>query len=354
MQMMGIAGGTGFASSTAVGTDDDAEDDEPSEYDGAVVQVLSMGGTIASTPGEGGASPSESGEALIESVPELNDYADEILVDQVTQLGSFNLDHGDVADLGEAARNVEDIADGIVVTHGTDTMEESAYHLDLALDLDIPIIFTGAQRRPDEVSTDGPANLVTSFRAATHDNIRSGVYIGFNEELHTARDVTKAHSSKLETFESPDKGPVAVFTRDDMRLYREPRSYSVSLPALRPNKTVSIAASGQGMDDRQIRFAIEQGDDGLVLDAFGLGNTSETLSDAVRDAIDSGIPVVVTSRTNAGTLNAIYGNGGGETLQGHGAISGDDLPAHKARIKLLLALEATNSMTELRECFGSW
>lgn len=233
-------------------------------------------------------------------------------------------------------------------------MEESAYHLDLALDLDIPIVFTGAQRRPDEVSTDGPANLITSFRAATHDEIRSGVYIAFNEELHAARDVTKAHSSKLETFESPDKGPVAVFTRDDARLFREPRSYSVSLPALGPNKTVSIASSGQGMDDRRIRFAIEQGDDGLILDGFGLGNTSETLSDAVQDAIDSGMPVVITSRTHAGTLNAIYGNGGGQTLQDHGALSGEDLPAHKARIKLLLALEATNSMTELREYFGSW
>lgn len=354
IQMMGISGGAGLASSTAAGTEDESDDAEPSEYDGTVVQVLSMGGTIASTPGEGGASPSESGDALIESVPELNDYADEILVDQVTQLGSFNLEQGDVADLGEATRDVEDIADGIVVTHGTDTLEESAYHLDLALDLDIPIIFTGAQRRPDEMSTDGPANLVTSFRAATHDEIRSGVYIAFNEELHAARDVTKAHSSKLETFESPDKGPVAVFTRDDARLYREPRSYSVSLPALRPDKTVSIAASGQGMDDRQIQFAIDQGDDGLVLDGFGLGNTSETLSDAVQNAIDNGVPVVVTSRTHAGTLNAIYGNGGGQTLQDHGALSGEDFPAHKARIKLLLALEATSSMTELREYFGSW
>lgn len=204
------------------------------------------------------------------------------------------------------------------------------------------------------MSTDGPANLITSFRAATHDEICRGVYIAFNEELHAARDVTKGHTSKLETFESPDKGPIAVFTRDNARLYRDPESYSVSLSALRPDKTVSIVSSGQGMDNRQIQFAIEQGDDGLILDGFGLGNTSKNLSDAVRDALDSGIPVVVTSRTHAGTLSAIYGDGGGQTLQEHGAISGDDLPAHKARVKLLLALEATDSMTELRECFGSW
>lgn len=355
--MMGVACDAGRASNTVADTDEsDTEEDgdDPSNYDGIVVQVLSMGGTIASTPGEGGASPSESGEALIESVPELNNYADEILVDQVTQLGSFNLDQEHVADLGEAAREVEDIADGIVVTHGTDTIEESAYHLDLALDLDIPIVFTGAQRRPDEVSTDGPANLITSFRAATHDEIRSGVYIAFNEELHAARDVTKGHTSKLETFESPDKGPVAMFTRDDARLYRDAGSYSVDLSVLHTDKTVPIVSSGQGMDDHQIQFAIEQGDDGIVLNGFGLGNTSETLSDAVQDAIHSGIPVVVTSRSQAGTLNAIYGNGGGKTLQGHGAISGDDLPAHKARIKLLLALETTDNMAELREYFESW
>lgn len=355
---MGITGSAGLVSSTGGTNESDTEKaetaDDPSRYDGRVVQVLSMGGTIASTPGEGGASPSESGEALIESVPELNRYADEILVDQVTQLGSFNLDQADVAALGEAACEVESIADGIVVTHGTDTMEESAYHLDLALDLDIPIVFTGAQRRPDEVSADGPANLVTAFRAATHDEIRSGVYIAFNEELHAARDVTKTHTRKLETFESPDKGPVAAFTRDDVRLFREPDSYSADVSTLRTDETVPIVSSGQGMDDRQIRFAIERGDDGIVLEGFGLGNTSETLSDAVRDAIESGIPVVVTSRSHAGPLGAVYGNGGGETLKQHGAISGDDLPAHKARIKLLLTLETTTEMSEIREYFGSW
>ncbi|ELY57197.1 asparaginase [Natronococcus amylolyticus DSM 10524] len=357
MQLAGIAGGATLTSNATAASDEmkgSNESDERREDDGTEVQVLSMGGTIASTPGDGGASPSESGEALIESVPELEEYADEILVDQVTQLGSFNLEQEHVAELGEKAREVEDVADGIVVTHGTDTMEESAYHLDLALELALPIVFTGAQRRPDEVSTDGPANLVTSFRAAAHDEIRSGVYIAFNEELHAARDVTKAHTRKLETFESPDKGPIAQFTRDDVRLYREPGSYAESIDALRSEKTVPIVASGQGMSDRQLRFAIEEDADGIVLDGFGLGNTSETLSDAVRDAIESGIPVVVTSRSHAGPLAAIYGNGGGETLRDHGAISGDDLPAHKARIKLLLALEASDDPERVRSCFGDW
>lgn len=108
------------------------------------------------------------------------------------------------------------------------------------------------------------------------------------------------------------------------------------------------------MDDRQIRFAIEQNDDGIVLDAFGLGNTSETLSGTIRDAIDGGIPIVITSRTHAGSLAAVYGNGGGETLNGYGALSGEDSPAHKARIKLLLALEQMTSMSELKTIFGSW
>lgn len=353
---MGVIGGAGLTSSTAVGADDaENSGDTFSQQGNTVVQVLSMGGTIASTPGEDGASPTQSGEALIKSVPELNDYADEISVNQITQLGSSNLSQEHVADLGEAARNTENTADGIVVTHGTDTMEESAYHLDLALDLDIPIIFTGAQRRPDEVSSDGPANLITAFRAATHEEIRTGVYIAFNEELHAARDVTKTHSRKLETFQSlGGKGPVAVFTRDEVRFHRERCSKSADLSVLHTDKIVSIIPYGQGIDDRQIRFAIEEGDDGMVLEATGLGNTNNAQSNAVRDAIESEIPVVVTSRTHSGPVAPIYGNGGGATLQQHGALSGDDLPDHKARIKLMLALEETDNMNELRDIFGPW
>lgn len=317
------------------------------------VAVLATGGTIASTGGAGEATPTEDADALLEAVPELGEVAD-VESEEVARVPSFELRFETVFDLAERAREVASEVDGVVVTHGTDTMEESAYHLDLALELDIPVVFTGAQRRPDEVSADGPANLVTSFRAAAHDEIRSGVYIAFNEELHAARDVTKAHTRKLETFESPDKGPIAQFTRDDVRLYREPGSYSESIDALRTDKTVSIISSGQGMSDRQLRFAIEKGDDGIVLNGFGLGNTSETLSHAVRDAIDGGIPVVVTSRSHAGPLSAIYGNGGGETLRSHGAMSGDDLPAHKARIKLLLALEAHDDLERIQSCFGEW
>ncbi|MFB9808167.1 asparaginase domain-containing protein [Haladaptatus pallidirubidus] len=103
-------------------------------------------------------------------------------------------------------------------------MEESAYYLDLALDVGVPVVVTGAQRRPDEVSPDGPSNLVTAVRVFTDERIRNtgGVYIAFDEELHAARDATKRHTRKLDTFESPEKGPVAVTTRDEVRCYREP------------------------------------------------------------------------------------------------------------------------------------
>jgi L-asparaginase len=133
---------------------------------------------------------------------------------------------------------VNDGADGVVITHGTDTMEKSAYYLDLVLDLDAPVVFTGAQRRSDEVSPDGLSNLLTAVRAASHGRFRGagGVYIAFDVELHAARDVTKEHTSNLSAFVSPDKCPVVRLTRESVRVHREPEAgrHQLESPQHRP------------------------------------------------------------------------------------------------------------------------
>jgi L-asparaginase len=322
----------------------------------ASITVLSTGGTIASTSAEDGATPTKSGADLIAAVPELESYAD-IEATEVVQTPSFNMDVESLTAIAERIRTVVDNGtDGVVITHGTDTMEESAYYLDLVLDLNEPVVFTGAQRRSDETSSDGPGNLLTAVRAASHERFRGegGVYVAFDEELHAARDVTKGHTSDLSAFVSPDKCPVARFTREDIRVHREPGSRSESVGVTATSADVPMVKTGVSVDARQLNDALEAGVDGIVVEGTGLGNTTSALGDAIGEALEAGVPVVITSRCQGGAVAPVYGTpGGGATLRSHGVIDGGDLPAHKARLKLMLLVEefGTDDLATLREAF---
>lgn len=310
------------------------------------VTVFSTGGTIASTAGENGATPEKSGADLVRAVPELDAHA-EIEVRDVLETPSFDIAIEEMATIAHAAIDAaNEGADGVVVTHGTDTMEESAYYLDLVCDLDVPIVFTGAQRRPDETSPDGPANLLTAVRAATHDYFSGagGVYVAFNEEIHAARDVMKTHTSALDTFRSPETGPVAAFGHAGLRAFREPGSRSDSVDATETATEVAMVKSGASVSGFHIHVALDAGIDGIVVEGTGLGNATGAIESAVADATDEGVPVVITSRCVGGAVAPVYGGpGGGETLRSHGVIDGGDLSAQKARLKLMLVLEAVSS-----------
>jgi L-asparaginase len=318
------------------------------------VAVIGTGGTIASTAAEDGARPELAPEDLLESVPAIEEYAD-VTATQAAQVPSFDMDFETIARAGRAVREADsDGADGIVVTHGTDTMAESAYYLDLTLDLDVPVVVTGAQRRPDEPSPDGPSNLLTAVRAASHGAFAGagGVYVAFDETLHAARDVRKLHASSVDAFASPGTGPVATFGRDRVAVVREPGSRPRTLPTGPPEAVVRAVASGIGADGRAIEWAVADGADGIVVEATGLGNTTSAIGDAIGGAVEQGVPVVVTSRCIAGATAPVYGTpGGGETLRRRGAIHGGSLSAAKARLALTLLLEETNDRDQLREFF---
>ena len=315
------------------------------------VAVLATGGTIASTGGAGEATPTESGEALVEAVPELEEYAD-VKPEEIARVPSFELGFGTVFDLAERTRETASEAEGVVVTHGTDTMEESAYLLDLVAEYDAPVVFTGAQRAADEAGADGPTNLLSAVRTAADDRFDDGVYVAFNEEVHAARDVTKAHTSKLEAFESPEKGPVATLTRERIRLHREPGSRSPTIPVEGISAAVETVRSGLGAGATPLERALEAGADGVVLSATGLGNTTQELGDTIAGVVDRGVPVVVASRCHAGTTEGVYATpGGSATLEDHGAILAGDLRPHKARLKLLCALSYADDPEEVRACF---
>jgi len=301
------------------------------------VLVLATGGTIASTDGENGASPTKAGDQLVEAVPELHDR---VAVEHLAQRPSPDMDFEVLERLRDRAADHDA---GVVVTHGTDTMAESAYYVDLVRDWDVPVVFTGAQRRPDQPGSDGPANILAAVSVAEEPAVRSagGVYVCVNGEVHAALDAVKAHTWRPDAFESPGKGPVGTVAPDGFERYRELGSHSSTLPdADRPTCDVPIVTTAIGVDRAQVDRAVDAGCDGVVLQTTGLGNAPESVADAVADAVEAGVPVVVTSRCHAGGVAAVYGGGGGYTLEQNGAVLGGDLSAPKARVKLLVALAA--------------
>lgn len=319
------------------------------------VEILTTGGTIASTrDGDGGATPDRSGEALVDAVPDVESYA-EVTVEEVANVPSFTLDFATLFDLRDAIESAAEAGvDGVVVTHGTDTMEESAYFVDRVCEVDVPVAFTGAQRRPDEVSADGPANLLAAVRMASHERFldAGGTYVVFDEEVHAARDVTKVHTSKLGAFGSPGRGPVAAVERDAFRFFRAPGSETRTTSADPPLPDVRTVSSGVGVGSDGIEAALADGVDGIVLEGTGLGNATAAIGEAVAAAVEGGTPVVVTSRCHDGAVSPVYGTpGGGATMAEHGAIFAGGLSAHKARIKLALVLATAPTDAEVRDGF---
>ena len=316
------------------------------------IRVLATGGTIASTAGEAGATPSLTGDDLVDAVGDIEAYAD-VEVERVCDELSFHLSFDQVADLARAVeRAATDGVDGVVVTHGTDTMEESSYYLDLVLDVDIPVVFTGAQRPADAVSADGPANLLAAVRTAADERVERGVYVAFSDRIHAARWVTKSDAGAPDAYASPEAGPVGELTADGLSLRREPKSESVTLPTTELTTTVKLLQSGLDVEDTLLRHSIVDGVGGVVLGASGIGNTSRRVADTIDEAIDRGLTVVLATRCYRGEVTAKYGGPGGSyTLHEHGVIPAGDLPPWKARIKLGLALSAFDDEAAVRDVF---
>ncbi len=318
------------------------------------VAVLGTGGTIASTDTDEGAEPTRGAADLLDAVPELAAHAD-LVVEEVAQRPSFDMDFETVLALADAARDAG--ADGIVVTHGTDTMAESAYALDHLLDGTVPVVFTGAQRHADLPGADGPANLLAAVRAAGDDRLRAagGTYVAFDDELHAAGAVRKLHTSRLGAFGSPAVGPVASVLRDGIEFHRPPGSDAPRFDVERVTATVPVLFSGIGVGDAGLRRALDAGADGAVVEATGAGNATAALGEAIAAAAADGVPVVVTSRCPAGRVQPVYGTpGGGRTLAESGALSGGRLSAAKARVKLVLALSRRAPDPPVEALFPPW
>jgi L-asparaginase len=315
------------------------------------VAIITTGGTIASKPSEtaGGVTPALSGAALLATVPALKSMA-AIDLQPLVDIDSSQMTPEIWARLSQAtdAALARDDIVGAVITHGTDTMAEGAYFLDVTLQSDKPVVFTGAMHNAAAINPDGPANIVDAVTQVLSGNARDwGVTVTLNGCINAARHVRKTHTTNRQTFMSGEYGYLGVIAGGAVTRFNDRRDriripLPVELPETFPD--VPLLAVYAGSDGRFIRHAVDSGANGLVIAGSGAGNINAASFDAVQYALTKGLPVVITSHVPNGAVRAEYANaGGGATLARAGAMLAGDLDGHKARLLLMLGLMQNGS-----------
>jgi L-asparaginase len=324
----------------------------------AKVAIFSTGGTIASVRGaDGAASPNLTAEELVAAVPQLAEIADLEAV-RFRQVASSDLTIADMLALAERiGQAVGAGATGIIVTQGTNTLEETSFILDLLWDREEPIVLTGAMRHPGLPGADGPANLLAATVVAASPLARGlGPVVVFNDEVHLPPFVRKTHTTNPATFRSPLTGPIGWITENRLRI------------ALRPAVRHHIAIKSQGASIPPVALTkVALGDDGrlltaigsleykgLILEATGGGHVPRTMAEPLA-TLAAKMPVVLTSRTGAGeVLRNTYGFTGSEIdLLSRGLIHGGMLDGLKARLLLTLLLIADAKKETIAEAFAA-
>ncbi|WP_461612198.1 asparaginase [Clostridium sp. Marseille-QA1073] len=319
------------------------------------VVVIFNGGTISMKvdPRIQAAVPTLSGEEIMSMVTGIESYA-KVESYNFSSLPSPHVTPDLMLELSKYVKSFlekEDV-DGVVVTHGTDTLEETAYFLNLTIKSEKPIVVTGSMRNSSELGYDGPSNLAAAICTATSEESRGrGVLVCLNNELNAASEVTKSHSMHLNTFQSPEFGPIGIVDDNKAIFYRESLNHEY-IPTDKIETKVDLIKACAGIDGKLVDFCVENGAKGLVIEAMGRGNIPPQMAASVKKAVRKGIPVVLVSRCYKGRVLDSYGyEGGGKDLRTGGVIFADSLPGQKARIKLIVALGKTNDMNEIREIF---
>ena len=303
------------------------------------ILIVMTGGTIGMRlDKKKGVVPSDDLIDFLNSFKQLNDVAD-ISVHEFSNIPS---PHIHPLKMFELAKFVDiSIADydGVVITHGTDTLEETAFLLDLVLTTRKPVVFTAAMRSGNEIGLDGPRNIIGAVRVAAHwDSLDKGVLVVMNDEIHTARDVVKADTGMLNSFISQGNMSLGFVDTDDV-IYHRATLHKEKIWTEKIDPNVDLIKATAGMDDRYIQASIDKKASGLVIEAFGKGNLPPDLVPTIKKAIENNIVVVITSRTYTGRVLPEYGYmGGSKSLVDCGVLLGHDLRGPKARIKLMCLL----------------
>jgi L-asparaginase len=305
-----------------------------------VVSVFTLGGTISAGGRDG--RPRLSGEQILAGVPSPHGVVLELC--DFRRVPSSSLTIEDLAELAQRIDEVTARGDGVVVVQGTDTIEETAFLLDLLCQAEAPIVVTGAMRKPDLPGADGPANLAAAIAVAAAPSCHGlGVLVVMADEIHAARHVHKTHTTSVATFASPGLGPLGLVVEGEPRILLKPSRPSVSTP-LRLRRTVTVGLITLALGDRGEMLEVARDRfDGLVVAGFGAGHVPSWLVGPLA-ALAADKPVVLASRTGSGPLlrDTYHGPGSESDLARGGLISAGFFDPAKARL-LLYGLLADGS-----------
>lgn len=303
------------------------------------ILIITTGGTIAMKYDKNfGVLPNDELVEMLKSFPQLQDVA-EIHVYEYTNIPSPYMTPHKMFELGKLIEDKITEFDGIVITHGTDTLEETSYFLDLMLSSSKPIVLTAAMRSGSELGLDGPRNIVGAVRVASDDQSQNrGVLVVMNDEINCARDVVKTDSGKTDAFETPLYGLLGIIDPDRVVYYRE-RIIKETIKTNVLDPAVDLIKCVSGMGTHHLDASINAGMKAIVLEAFGRGNIPKSIVPKLEEALHKNILIVIVSRTYTGRVLPEYGyEGGGRHLQDLGVILGGDLKGPKMRLKLMLLL----------------
>ncbi len=323
------------------------------EFRKSRVLVLALGGTIAST-GDGASSeevaPRLSAQDLVDAVPQLHNVA-HIESLEFRQVPSGDLTLTELLQLAaEIERSFESGVDGVVVTQGTDTIEETSFALDLLVSSSRPVVITGAMRNPTQAGPDGPANLMAAVQVAASPLAGGlGTLVVMNDQIHAARFVRKTHSTSPASFQSPTSGPLGWVIEDRVRVVARVERVCTFGSSLTRGEVAPVAliTCALGDDGRILENLVALGYQGAVIQGFGAGHVPATMAARIAQ-LARVMPVMLATRTGSGEiLTKTYGFAGSESdLAAKGVLSAGLLDGLKARVLLSIALTLTSNVDD--------
>ncbi len=317
--------------------------------------VITTGGTIAMRYDEAikGLVPAVSGSELMQAVPQLK----EICNIEVVEFSNIPSPHMKPSIMFELAKKIDALlADnaisGIVITHGTDTVEESAYLADLTIKTDKPVVFTAAMRGASDLSAEGPANILAAVRVAASDNTKDkGVLVVLNDTIHAAREVTKTHTANVATFQSPYWGAIG-YVDGERVIFRSNPIQRQKIDCAKIEEKVFLLKAFTGMDSEIFDFLIEKEYKGIVIEGFGRGNLPPMLISGIQKALDKGIVIVLSTRVITGRVHDTYAyEAAVKPVKTMGVITAGELSGQKTRLKLMLLLGTQKNKEEIEKYF---